>query len=113
MPYTRWSPNFTPLKTHQSEIDTHGGRASEGGIRAVTSGNSQAAGPGRAKAARVDGNFRRAPCPMLRHWWTCHMERYRKATTTIRKFASAHHGGIARTSTCCLGQHYGRYGQQA
>src|SRR5215813_9655658 len=23
MPYTRWSPNFTPLKTHQSEIDTH------------------------------------------------------------------------------------------
>src|SRR5215813_4755984 len=25
MPYTRWSPNFTPLKTHQSEIDTHCG----------------------------------------------------------------------------------------
>ena len=23
MPYTRWSPNFTPLKTHQFEIDTH------------------------------------------------------------------------------------------
>src|SRR5215510_13710781 len=22
MPYTRWSPNFTPLKTHQFEIDT-------------------------------------------------------------------------------------------
>ena len=23
MPYTRWSPNFTPLKTHQFEIGTH------------------------------------------------------------------------------------------
>src|SRR5262249_49365517 len=23
MPYTRWSPNFTPLKTPQFEIDTH------------------------------------------------------------------------------------------
>src|SRR4029450_8919485 len=23
MPYTRWSPNFTPLKTHQFEIDPH------------------------------------------------------------------------------------------
>jgi len=23
MPYTRWSPNFTTLKTHQSETDTH------------------------------------------------------------------------------------------
>jgi hypothetical protein len=22
MPYTRWSPNLTPLKTHQFEIDT-------------------------------------------------------------------------------------------
>jgi hypothetical protein len=22
MPYTRWSPNFTLLKTHQFEIDT-------------------------------------------------------------------------------------------
>jgi hypothetical protein len=22
MPYTRWSPTFTPLKTHQFEIDT-------------------------------------------------------------------------------------------
>src|SRR5215510_272168 len=59
-----------------------GGRESEGCIRAVTSGNSEATGPGRAQAARVDGNFRRAPWPMPRHWWTCHMERYRKATTT-------------------------------
>src|SRR5262249_17643892 len=24
MPYTRWSPNSTPLKTHQFEIDTYG-----------------------------------------------------------------------------------------
>jgi hypothetical protein len=23
MPYTRWSSTFTPLKTHQFEIDTH------------------------------------------------------------------------------------------
>jgi hypothetical protein len=22
LPYPRWSPNFTPLKTHQSETDT-------------------------------------------------------------------------------------------
>jgi hypothetical protein len=29
MPYTRWSPNFTPLKTHQFEIDTHSERRHE------------------------------------------------------------------------------------
>jgi len=38
-----------------------GGRESEGCIGAWTSGNGVAAGPGRAKAARVDGNFRREP----------------------------------------------------
>ena len=38
-----------------------GGRASEGCIRAVTPGNSEATGPGRAQAARVDGNVRREP----------------------------------------------------
>jgi hypothetical protein len=36
-----------------------GGRESEGGIGAVTSGNEVARGPGRAQAARVDGTFRR------------------------------------------------------
>ena len=41
-----------------------GGRASEGCIGALTSGNSEAAGPGRAKAARVDGNFRRESWPV-------------------------------------------------
>src|SRR4029450_10613764 len=51
-----------------------GGRESEGCRGAVTSGNSKATGPGRAKAARVDGNFRREPWPMLRHWWTCHQD---------------------------------------
>src|SRR5712691_8054116 len=42
-----------------------GGRESEGCIRARTSGNRITPGPGRAKAARVGVNFRRAPCPML------------------------------------------------
>ena len=51
-----------------------GGRESEGCIRAVTSGNSQATGPGRAQAARVEVHFRREPCPMLRHWRTCHQD---------------------------------------
>ena len=32
----------------------------------------QIAHRGRAKAARVDGNFRREPCPMHRRWETCH-----------------------------------------
>src|SRR5215470_14537702 len=41
-----------------------GGRGSEGGIRAWTSGNGVPPGPGRAQAARVDVTFRRAPCPM-------------------------------------------------
>ena len=38
------------------------------------SGKGVAAGPGRAKAARVDGNFRREPWPMPRHWMTCHRD---------------------------------------
>ena len=50
------------------------GRESEGGIGASKSGNGVAAGPGRAKAARVDGNFRREPWPMPRHWMTCHRD---------------------------------------
>ena len=41
-----------------------GGRESEGCIGAWTSGNGVAAGPGRAKAARVDVNFRRESCPV-------------------------------------------------
>jgi hypothetical protein len=51
-----------------------GGRESEGCIRAVTSGNGVALGPGRAKAARVGVNFRREPCPMRRHWRLCHQD---------------------------------------
>ena len=51
-----------------------GGRESEGCIGAGTSGNGVAPGPGRAKAARVGVNFRREPCPMRRHWWTCHQD---------------------------------------
>ena len=51
-----------------------GGRESEGGIGASKSGNGVAAGPGRAKAARVEGNFRREPWPMPRHWMTCHRD---------------------------------------
>jgi hypothetical protein len=42
-----------------------GGRESEGGIGAMTSGNGVTPGPGRAKAARVGVNFGREPCPML------------------------------------------------
>jgi len=38
-----------------------GGRESEGCIRAMTLGNDVALGPSRAKAARVDVNFRREP----------------------------------------------------
>ena len=41
-----------------------GGRESEGGIRAWTSGNGVTPGPGRAQAARVEVIFRREPCPM-------------------------------------------------
>jgi hypothetical protein len=41
-----------------------GGRASEGGLGASTSGNGGAAGPGRAQAARVAGNCRREACPV-------------------------------------------------
>ena len=51
-----------------------GGRESEGCIGAMTSGNEVALGPDRAKAARVGVNFRREPCPMRRHWWTCHQD---------------------------------------
>ena len=43
-----------------------GTRESEGCIRAVTSGNGRAPGPGRAKAARVGVIFRRDPWPALR-----------------------------------------------
>ena len=32
MPYTRWSPNFTPLKTHQFEIGGIACRRMEAGI---------------------------------------------------------------------------------
>jgi hypothetical protein len=41
-----------------------GGRESEGCIGARTLGNTVARGPNRAKAARVDVNFRRDPWPM-------------------------------------------------
>jgi dipeptide transport system substrate-binding protein len=39
-----------------------------------TPGNGVAPGPGRAQAARVDGNFRREPWPMPRHWMACHRD---------------------------------------
>ena len=45
-------------------VVAEGGRESEGCIGATTSGNGVTPGPGRAKAARVDVIFRRAPCPM-------------------------------------------------
>ena len=51
-----------------------GARESEGCIRAETSGNGVAPGPGRAKAARVDVNFRREPCPTHRRWVPCHRD---------------------------------------
>ena len=51
-----------------------GGRESEGGIGAGTSGNGVAAGPGRAKAARVEGHCRRAPGPRPRHGMAGHRD---------------------------------------
>ena len=47
-------------------------RESEGCIRAMTAGNGAAPGPGRAKVARVDVNFRRDPCPTHRRRAACH-----------------------------------------
>ena len=51
-----------------------GAGSRRGCIRAGTSGHSEAAGPGRAKAARVDGNCRREPCPTLRRWRPWHQD---------------------------------------
>ena len=47
-------------------------RESEDRIRALKSGNGMAPEPGGAKAVRVDANFRREPCLMLRHRNACH-----------------------------------------
>src|SRR5262249_19773333 len=49
--------------TRRTGVMADGGRESEGCIRAMTSGNEVALGPGRSKAARVEVNFRREPCP--------------------------------------------------
>jgi hypothetical protein len=62
-----------------------GGRESEGGIGAWTSGNGVAAGPGRAQAARVEVHVRRDPCPMPGHWRTGHRDAGRE-----RKERNAH-----------------------
>jgi translation initiation factor IF-2 len=51
-----------------------GGRASEGGRGAGTSGNGVTPGPGRAQAARVEGIFRRAPWPRRCHGSTGHRD---------------------------------------
>jgi hypothetical protein len=48
------------LKRGEPELETKQRRESEGRIRAMTSGNVMARGPGRAKAARAGVNLRRA-----------------------------------------------------
>jgi hypothetical protein len=48
------------LKQGEPELETKQFGESEGRIRAMTSGNVLARGPGRAKAARADVNLRRA-----------------------------------------------------
>jgi hypothetical protein len=48
------------LKRGEPELETKQCRESEGRIRAMTSGNVLARGPGRAKAARAGVNLRRA-----------------------------------------------------
>ena len=50
-----------PARDDRSRGRREGGRESEGCIRARTSGNGLAPGPGRAKAARVGVSFRRDP----------------------------------------------------
>jgi hypothetical protein len=52
--------NAGRLKRGEPELETKRRRESEGRIRAMTSGNVLARGPGRAKAARADVNLRRA-----------------------------------------------------
>jgi hypothetical protein len=56
------------------ELTPTGTRESEGCIRAKTSGNGVASGPGRAKAARAGVSFRRELCPMHRRRGACHRD---------------------------------------
>lgn len=51
--------NAGRLKRGEPQLGTKQRRESEGRIRAMTSGNVLARGPGRAKAARADVNLRR------------------------------------------------------
>ncbi len=52
--------NVGRLERGEPELETKQRRESEGRIRAMTSGNVLARGPGRAKAARAGVNLRRA-----------------------------------------------------
>jgi hypothetical protein len=60
---TQRSQRGRPLARGTGAV-AEGGRASEGGIRAWTSGNGVTPGAGRAQAARVEVIFRRDPWPM-------------------------------------------------